>query len=83
MEGFRESQVRDVLRAQNQPQASLEVYQDLIENHPDYPHPGALKFSVAAALEDTGDPQGAVDYLHRFVVEFPKNVYRALSPLNN
>ncbi|MGB0646515.1 MAG: transglycosylase SLT domain-containing protein [Bradymonadia bacterium] len=76
---FARARYGDVLRAQKRPEASLAIYQDLIDNHRDYPHPGALKLSIAAALEGTGDSQGAADYLHRFVVEFPKNVYRAFA----
>ena len=73
---FARARYADVLRATGGAKAALAVLQDLLVQRPDYPHPGALKISIGMALDESGHAQGSVDWLHRFTVEFPKNIYR-------
>lgn len=76
---FSRARYADVLRAMGRAKQALIVLRDLLDNRPDYPHPGALKMSIGMALDESRNGQSAADWIYQFTVEFPKNIYRAFA----
>lgn len=73
---FATSRRGDVLAKIGKPKEALAVFQSLLNNRPDYPHPGALKMAMATQLIALDRWQAAADFLDRFVKEYPRHVYR-------
>ncbi len=73
---FAQARFGDVLGKTGKHEQALGVYQTLLTERKDYPHPGALKMSIAHELIALGRHQEGTDFLFRFVTEYPRHVYR-------